>query len=35
VLIDRLGVLRFACVGDAQMRNPDVDVEIKKLLAGK
>jgi thiol-disulfide isomerase/thioredoxin len=35
VLIDRQGVVRFACVGSAQIRNPDVDVEIKKLLAEK
>jgi len=35
VLIDRQGVVRFVCVGDVQMRNPDVDVEIKKLLAEK
>lgn len=35
VLIDRQGIVRFACVGDAQMRNPDVDGEIKKLLVEK
>ena len=35
VLIDRQGAVRFACVGSTQIRNPDVDVEIKKLLAEK
>ncbi len=33
VLIDRAGVVRFVCVGDGPIRNPDVVVEIKKLLA--
>jgi peroxiredoxin len=35
VLIDRDGIVRFVCVGDAQIRNPDADIEIKKLLAPK
>jgi thiol-disulfide isomerase/thioredoxin len=35
VLIDRQGVVRFACAGGNSMRNPDVEVEIKKLLAEK
>jgi hypothetical protein len=33
VLIDRDGIVRFVCVGDAQVRNPDVDAQIRKLLA--
>ncbi len=35
VLIDRKGIVRHAYTGDAQIRNTDVEVEIKKLLAEK
>jgi thiol-disulfide isomerase/thioredoxin len=35
VLIDRQGVVRFACAGGNNIRNPDVEAEIKKLLAEK
>jgi peroxiredoxin len=35
VLIDRRGMVRSAYVGDAQVRNPDVEEELKKLLAEK
>lgn len=35
VLIDRKGVIRHTYVGDAQIRNTDVDLELKKLLAEK
>jgi peroxiredoxin len=35
VLIDRQGIVRHAYVGGAQVRNPDVEGQIKKLLAEK
>ena len=35
VLIDRKGIVRHAYTGDAQIRNTDVDLELKKLLAEK